>query len=261
MSKRFEGYRPIDLAKKEIKSILNTFLKAIRASSEGEEDLAIINTYNNNIRLKYNCERADSLSDVFNKLGLIYTSILISKLKRKYKAESFNGAKALNEIKLGAFKNPALLVGGMDLEKYILTDEMRASIKKASKYATKTTNKKIKGNEKADKLGKSIVIGALAVNTPKVIDKIHATNMVKKFTSRMNTILETKGVETVNVVEYKKAIDEGYKYFTFYAEMDDRTTHMCEAMNETTYRVEEASPGDNIPPVHWNCRSWVEYHN
>ena len=85
--------------------------------------------------------------------------------------------------------------------------------------------------------------------------------MVKKFTSRMNTILETKGVETVNVVEYKKAIDEGYKYFTFYAEMDDRTTHMCEAMNETTYRVEEASPGDNIPPVHWNCRSWVEYHN
>lgn len=51
--------------------------------------------------------------------------------------------------------------------------------------------------------------------------------------------------------------DSGLEFYKFVATLDSRTSQKCRAHDGSIIPVEEASPGDNLPPLHPHCRSTI----
>ena len=51
--------------------------------------------------------------------------------------------------------------------------------------------------------------------------------------------------------------DSGIKYFRFIATLDKRTTQICRSHDSHVYPISEAKQGQNVPPLHPNCRSTI----
>lgn len=49
----------------------------------------------------------------------------------------------------------------------------------------------------------------------------------------------------------------GFEYFQFLATLDNRTSEICAEMDGKKFKVSEGIPGDNVPPLHPNCRSTI----
>lgn len=49
----------------------------------------------------------------------------------------------------------------------------------------------------------------------------------------------------------------GFEYFQFLATLDNRTSEICQEMDGKKFKVSEGIPGDNVPPLHPNCRSTI----
>lgn len=86
----------------------------------------------------------------------------------------------------------------------------------------------------------------------------------KRIANRMDVANSnaTRLVRTeLNYVENAAALrsikDAGFDYYRFIATLDNRTTPICRAHDGRIISVEEASPGDNLPPLHPNCRSTI----
>lgn len=86
----------------------------------------------------------------------------------------------------------------------------------------------------------------------------------KRIAQRMNVASSnaTRLVRTeLNYVENRAALDSirasGMDYYRFIATLDNRTTPICREHDGRIVSVEEASPGDNLPPLHPNCRSTI----
>ncbi|MBQ9364833.1 MAG: minor capsid protein [Schwartzia sp.] len=65
----------------------------------------------------------------------------------------------------------------------------------------------------------------------------------------------------LNYVENMAALDSikdaGMRYYRFTATLDERTSDRCREYDGHIYAVEDASPGDNMPPLHPRCRSVI----
>ena len=86
----------------------------------------------------------------------------------------------------------------------------------------------------------------------------------KRIAQRMNVSTKnaTRLVRTeLNYVENRAALDSirasGMDYYRFIATLDNHTTPICREHDGRIVSVEEASPGDNLPPLHPNCRSTI----
>lgn len=60
-----------------------------------------------------------------------------------------------------------------------------------------------------------------------------------------------------NKSTYDKYVEAGITEYKFLAELDDRTSEVCEEHNGKVYRLSDAVVGENYPPLHPNCRSTV----
>ena len=47
----------------------------------------------------------------------------------------------------------------------------------------------------------------------------------------------------------------GFEYFEFLATLDNRTSEICQHMDGKKFKVADAVVGENVPPLHPNCRS------
>ena len=65
----------------------------------------------------------------------------------------------------------------------------------------------------------------------------------------------------LNYVQNRAALegikDAGMGFYRFVATLDNRTTQTCISHDGHVFPVEEASPGDNMPPLHARCRSTI----
>lgn len=65
----------------------------------------------------------------------------------------------------------------------------------------------------------------------------------------------------LNYVHNRSNLDSirasGMKYFRFIATLDRRTSARCRAKDGSVYKLEDAVVGDNVPPLHPNCRSTI----
>ena len=190
-----------------------------------------LDIYNQKIRKELDTERADSVKSALSILWVYGFFNLTKRLEKELNrnVKSPKDRVSLDEIKEGIFDT-----------------ELEKSQKKAIKYATK--NSKVVKKQGA----KAVAVGVSGVT---------ALGMVKKFTSRSKTVMNVRAVDMISKKEIVQAKKFGYKYFTFYAELDSRTTEICRNLHGTTFKVEEGKIGVNIPPMHCNCRSHCLFHN
>ncbi|MDO4979160.1 MAG: minor capsid protein [Candidatus Saccharibacteria bacterium] len=60
-----------------------------------------------------------------------------------------------------------------------------------------------------------------------------------------------------NQAEIDSYKEMGFKYYRFLATLDNRTSEICQENDGNKIKVEDAIPGENMPPLHPNCRSTI----
>lgn len=101
-----------------------------------------------------------------------------------------------------------------------------------------------------------------------MVNAVHRGEAVSKISKRLAKKMDveqwkaTRLVRTeLNYVENCAAVasikDAGMKHFRFIATLDKRTSQVCRDHDGHVYEVDDAHPGDNMPPLHPNCRSTI----
>ena len=83
-------------------------------------------------------------------------------------------------------------------------------------------------------------------------------NIAKKFeTSYKNAerLVRTETNHIQNQATLMGYKDAGVVKYQFLAVMDSRTSHTCANLNDEVFKTEDATEGENYPPMHPNCRS------
>lgn len=106
----------------------------------------------------------------------------------------------------------------------------------------------------SEDLRSNLVTGLITgENLDKMASRIHKRMGVAY--SAAKTLVRT---ETAYV--YEKSTMEGYgacgiEWYEFLATLDHKTSEICQEMDGKHFRVKDAVPGKNYPPMHPNCRS------
>ena len=78
------------------------------------------------------------------------------------------------------------------------------------------------------------------------VGKYEATRLVR---TELNYVHNQANLDSIK--------DSGMEFYKFVATLDSRTSQKCRAHDGSIVPVEDASPGDNIPPLHPHCRSTI----
>lgn len=78
------------------------------------------------------------------------------------------------------------------------------------------------------------------------VGRYEATRLVR---TELNYVHNQANLESIK--------DSGMMFYKFVATLDSRTSQKCRAHDGSIVPVEEASPGDNLPPLHPHCRSTI----
>lgn len=106
----------------------------------------------------------------------------------------------------------------------------------------------------SEDLRSNLVTGIITgENLDKMASRIHKRMAVAY--SAAKTLVRT---ETAYI--YEKSTMEGYRacgieWYEFLATLDYKTSEICQEMDGKHFRVKDAVPGKNYPPMHPNCRS------
>lgn len=86
-------------------------------------------------------------------------------------------------------------------------------------------------------------------NIPKVF-KAHKNIMIRLFNTEM------QAANTLRILAEAKA--DGYQYIIYYTQGDGKVCEICEALKGNIIPISEAQLGVNVPPMHPNCRCYIE---
>lgn len=90
-----------------------------------------------------------------------------------------------------------------------------------------------------------------------------ARNLREKFnTSVYNSerLLRTEMARTQTDVQQDSFEQAGFEEYEYIAQMDDRTSEICEETDGKIFKVKDMEPGTNAPPLHPHCRSSIAAH-
>ncbi|MGX7414744.1 minor capsid protein [Aerococcus christensenii] len=76
---------------------------------------------------------------------------------------------------------------------------------------------------------------------------------------RAETLVRTDGSMVINNATLKRYKDVGLKLYRIHVHIDSRTSDICMNISklDKAYKLSEAQPGYNMPPLHPNCRSTI----
>nr|DAX87297.1 MAG TPA: minor capsid protein [Caudoviricetes sp.] len=78
------------------------------------------------------------------------------------------------------------------------------------------------------------------------VTQYEATRLVQTETCYFQNQAEIEALKTMGIEKYK-----------FIATLDSRTSDICREHDKKVYNIEDAKAGENLPPLHPNCRSTV----
>ena len=108
----------------------------------------------------------------------------------------------------------------------------------------------------SEKLNRSITTGLMAGKDHKrIVRELMHEFGVGKFAAERLVVTETAYV--ANQAELESYMDSGVERYQFIAVFDEKTSEICRAHSSKVYRVEDAKPGVNVPPLHPWCRSTI----
>jgi len=228
---------------REWRYTIQEYVKQINAGNTGL--LKELNT----LAMRSRISRLDKLySDTVMELDSLGRKISASMRKFLSDAYKDNYFQSCYEIgRTVGLKSPRVVVSRKSLE-----DVLR------DRWSGKNYSERIWKNQKL--LGQTL--------KQEMVTAVHRGESVevisKRIAQRMNVASSnaTRLVRTeLNYVENRAALDSirasGMDYYRFIATLDNRTTPICREHDGRIVSVEEASPGDNLPPLHPNCRSTI----
>lgn len=222
---------------------IDTYVKKINGGETGL--LKELNT----LAMRSRISRLDKLySDTLmelDSLGRKTDSAMRSFLTDAYKDNYYHGMYAIGRT-IG-LKAPRVVVSSQSLEDVLRT---RWSGKNYSERIWK--NQKLLGSTLKQEMTTAIHRG----ESVQVISKRIATRM-DVANSNATRLVRTELNYVENAAALRSIKDAGLGYYRFIATLDNRTTPICRAHDGRIISVEEASPGDNLPPLHPNCRSTI----
>lgn len=77
----------------------------------------------------------------------------------------------------------------------------------------------------------------------------------KRSRNDIQRLIYTEGTFVQNQAMKQPFENMGYTHYYYSALIDDRTSDVCEGLNGTRFAFEDASAGENFPPMHSWCRS------
>lgn len=90
-------------------------------------------------------------------------------------------------------------------------------------------------------------------NLDKMAGRIHKRMGVAQSAAKRLVRTETAYVfEQATMEAYRQC---GIEWYEFLATLDNKTTPQCQRLDGKHFKVEDARPGENCPPMHPNCRS------
>lgn len=100
--------------------------------------------------------------------------------------------------------------------------------------------------------------------TDGMIRGVNAQRMARSISEKMNvgysqsiTLVRTELNYINNQASLKSMKAAGAEKYRFLATLDHRTSPQCRNMDGTVHKIEDASPGTNMPPLHPRCRSSI----
>lgn len=222
---------------------IDTYVKKINGGETGL--LKELNT----LAMRSRISRLDKLySDTLmelDSLGRKTDSAMRSFLTDAYKDNYYHGMYAIG--KTIGLQAPRVVVSSQSLEDVLRT---RWSGKNYSERIWK--NQKLLGSTLKQEMTTAIHRGeSVQVISKRIASRMGVAN------SNATRLVRTELNYVENAAALRSIKDAGLGYYRFIATLDNRTTPICRDHDGRIVSVEEASPGDNLPPLHPNCRSTI----
>lgn len=125
-----------------------------------------------------------------------------------------------------------------------------------NRWSGKNYSKRIWDNSEvlASKLEEVVTSGLMSgKSSQRMAKELEDLTMYGKFASERLIRTETTYITNQGEIESYKAA--GIEEYIFLATLDLRTSEQCRAHDNKIYKVSEAVPGENLPPLHPYCRS------
>jgi SPP1 gp7 family putative phage head morphogenesis protein len=111
-------------------------------------------------------------------------------------------------------------------------------------------NVELLGSEIRDIVGGGLLSGTSSQKMARQV-----TERVDIGVYRSMRLIRTETNYFQNQGELQSYKDEGIEFYKYEAVLDNRTSDICEHLNGHNFKVEDATVGENYPPMHPNCRS------
>lgn len=108
------------------------------------------------------------------------------------------------------------------------------------------------GNELKEIVGKAIATGQSHAKTSRLIRE--RFNVSKSSADRL---IRTETNYYENQAELDSYKEMGIERYQFIATIDTKTSEICQHLDKKVFKVKDATPGVNMPPMHPNCRSTI----
>lgn len=117
------------------------------------------------------------------------------------------------------------------------------------------------GDEAANKLQQALIEGMMQGEVSRdtfeaIKGQMHAG--VRNSASAARRLIVTEANYVSNQAEMRAYVDCGFERYRYNSTFDMSTSNICQSMHGKVYRIADAVPGVNMPPMHPHCRSHVE---
>lgn len=104
---------------------------------------------------------------------------------------------------------------------------------------------------------KDIMAKAIATGQPLERTSMEVRERFAVGTSNANRLIRTETCYFENNAELAAYAEMGIEEFVFMATLDSRTSDVCQNMDGKRFKMSKAQIGENVPPLHPNCRSTI----
>jgi len=185
----------------------------------------------------------DTIKELLS-MGIIVDDKMTEFLTRAYEDNYYHARYDLGVAGIGV---PCNLVSKDDIAKVL-----------ANPWSGKNYSTRLWGNtEKLAKVIKREVTNGVHRGISNTKMAKHVQQVMESGRKEAERLVRTEMNYVNNQANLDSIRDADMPYYQFIAVMDSRTSRVCKDHNNEVYKVADAIPGENLPPLHANCRSTI----
>lgn len=174
------------------------------------------------------------------------------------------GAEEKNIIQLGlldayqnTYSSTNKVLGAVNISFSIVNESTMRQVVNTS-WATKHFSESIWDNKQTIiKLLDREITSVIGTGKSKDIAVKRVMDITGRSFRDSDRIIRTELNHVINESQKESYKSNGYTHYEFLAELDNRTSEICEELDGQIFAFADARAGENFPPMHANCRSII----